>query len=440
MTDKHRTISRLNEELRSETTSATELAQFSRSKARAAKQLFITVSSDDTSALASDERAQNGTTRGALDGIPIAIKDVIDTRGLRTTMGSNIFANNLPSDDARLVKQLKDAGANVIGKTNTQEFSYGIRGDVGAFGVVSNPHDSTRVAGGSSSGSAAAVATGVVPLAVGTDTAGSVRVPAALCGVVGFKPTYQLLDTTGIFPLSPSFDTAGLLANSVSDIALTMHSIGFGGFDLPGDVEGLKFAALTDNPILAGSRTTDATEEYLAQHLNASKVEHPLVSQPAMNFMELYNVVRSREAFLVHQEYVSKTPEKYQPTILAKLQEGENISHTEVAMALRLIKKAAVQYSEKFVSTDILLSSTTPIEAPLLHGQSSTGAKALMSQCLIWNLLGWPALAIPYWVSSSPLPKSIQLIGKPGRDSDVLRAGVYVQQLLAERTVKVGNY
>ena len=426
-------VSTLRAALDNRTTSATDLAHRARQSAKEAKSTFITVAEHDGVATAhSDARITAGSPRSALEGIPIAVKDVINTDGLRTTMGSHLFSENVPTQDAPLIAQLKNAGATVIGKTNTHEFSYGIRGDAGAFGVVTNPHDVTRVAGGSSSGSAAAVAKGIVPLAVGTDTAGSVRVPAALCGVVGFKPTYGLLDTSGIFPLSPSFDTAGFLATSVSDIALTMHAIGFDTISHDDDDIGtLRFSTLADNPILGGGGFADATGQGLAELLETPDVLHPTLDGRPIDFMEIYNVVRAREAFLIHEDSVASEPALYQPSTLAKLQAGAEIPDREVARKLAAIPAIVEQYLHAFRDTDILLSSTVPIDAPLLHEKSGSSSDALMSQVIIWNILGWPALSIPYWSPGHSLPLSVQVIGKPGRDADVLRAGMHVQHLLS---------
>ena len=181
----HETVSTFGTKFRNGTVTATEVSRTARQAAQAAGSVFISVAEHDRAAHRSDELFAAGTPRSALEGIPVAVKDVIDTADMPTTMGSELFADHTPDEDAAIVTQLRQAGANVIGKANTHEFSYGIRGDTSAFGAVVNPHDHTRISGGSSSGSAAAVAQGIVPIAIGTDTAGSVRVPAALCGVVG---------------------------------------------------------------------------------------------------------------------------------------------------------------------------------------------------------------------------------------------------------------
>lgn len=249
--------------------------------------------------------------------------------------------------------------------------------------------------------------------------------------VFGFKPTYGLLDTTGTFLLSPSFDTAGFLAKSIRDIAMTMQAIGFENISPdPDEFGSLRFLTLADNPITGGAGLVDATRQWIAEQLDAPEIAHPKLGTRPVDFIKLYNVVRASEALLIHEHFVASESENYQPSTLARLKKGAHISDSYVVQALSKIPVTNEQYANVFAETDILLSSTVPIEAPRLN-EPGAGAEALMSQCTIWNILGWPALSIPYWVSDELLPKSIQVIGKPGKDADVLRAGKRIQQLLA---------
>src|SRR6266508_1463560 len=190
--------------------------------AQPAVNAFVTVDGDGARAAAELARAElaRGVDRGPLHGVPVAVKDIVDTAGLVTTMGSRHFADHVPSADAPVVTRLRVAGAVIVGKTTTHEFAYGPTGDVSANGPCANPRDPRRMAGGSSAGSAAAVAAGLVPLAVGTDTGGSVRIPAALCGVAGLRPSCDAVPTTGVFPLSWTLDTEGPIAGCVADVAL----------------------------------------------------------------------------------------------------------------------------------------------------------------------------------------------------------------------------
>ena len=183
---------------------------------------FLTVTEAAARARAAvlDDELARGIDRGPLHGIPIAHKDNIFTRGVRTTSGSKIFADFVPDYDAAIVSQLNDAGANMIGKTGLHEFAYGITSNNPHFGAIRNPWDPERIPGGSSGGSAAAVAAGLVPLATGSDTGGSIRIPASFCGVVGLKPTYERVSRRGVMPLGLTLDHAGLLAGTVRDVAL----------------------------------------------------------------------------------------------------------------------------------------------------------------------------------------------------------------------------
>ncbi|HIY87071.1 MAG TPA: amidase [Candidatus Yaniella excrementavium] len=430
----HETVEALAEKLRTGAKTAKQQAAKAWEAAAAAHPTFITTVDDDAAAEISDERFQTQTPRSALEGIPIAIKDVIATAGVRTTMGSQLFADHVPTEDAQIVKQLKAAGANIVGKSNTHEFSFGIRGDSTAFGVVPNPYDETRIAGGSSSGSAAAVARGIVPLAVGSDTAGSIRVPAALCGAVGFKPTYDLLDTAGIFPLAQSFDTAGFLSTTVHDIVIAMDAIGAAGCSGPLQDSGeLRFRMLRGNPALNAKIPADETAQEVPELLDAPDVHHPNFDGSPADFRGLFNTIRSREAYAVHKKYLrcDVSAAQYQELTYSRLQQGADITDEQVEQARKTIEEISQRYLETFSDVDILLSTTVPLKAPPRSQKPGTGSEELVSQCVAWNVLGWPALTVPYWSNDDLLPNAIQVIGKPGRDTDVLSAGKHIEQLLA---------
>jgi aspartyl-tRNA(Asn)/glutamyl-tRNA(Gln) amidotransferase subunit A len=193
---------------------------------------FITVMHESALAQArqADEEIRAGNWRGPLHGIPIGLKDLFDTAGVKTTCGSALFAQRVPDEDAEVVRRLKSAGAVLIGKQNMQEFAYGGTSTSSYFGPVHNPWDVERIAGGSSGGSAAAVASGMCFAALGTDTGGSVREPAAFCAIVGLKPTYGRVSLRGVFPLSPSLDHVGPLCRDVVDTALVLQVIA--GYDM----------------------------------------------------------------------------------------------------------------------------------------------------------------------------------------------------------------
>lgn len=369
--------------------------------------------------------------RSILEGIPVAVKDVIDTAGIRTTMASRLFADHIPERDAKVVDLLRKAGANIVGKTNAHEFSYGIRGDAGAFGVVNNPHDAGRIAGGSSSGSAAAVAVGAVPLAVGTDTAGSVRLPAALCGVVGFKPSANAISTEGVFPLAPTFDTVGFFASSVQDIdeAMKLCAPGYLDSAAPAPAIQPRFIAL-DVLQPDSSPFANAGHELVAELMDAARRPMPAVNGHVSDFIDLYNIVRSHEAYSVHKKFLHDRADQYQPDTLSRLQAGANIPRERVENAYAAIIVARQHFAEEFQDNDILISPTVPIIAPKIHESSPEISNQLMSHCVVWNVLGWPAISIPLTVPGEFLPQSVQLIGKPGSDASLLRAAAEVHSKL----------
>ncbi len=188
---------------------------------------FITVTAESAleEARQSDREIRAGKCRGPLHGIPLALKDIIDTAGVRTMAASHLFEKRVPAEDAFIVKRLKAAGAVLLGKLNLHEFAYGGSGIIGAFGIARNPWDIERITGGSSSGSAAAVAAGLCLGAIGTDTAGSIRLPSAFCGITGFKPTFGLVSAHGVVPLAPSYDHVGPMARTAEDCALMLDAI-----------------------------------------------------------------------------------------------------------------------------------------------------------------------------------------------------------------------
>src|SRR5262245_2919173 len=299
---------------------------------------FITVSAESAlaSARTAEAEIQRGRWRGPLHGIPIALKDLFDSAGVRTTAASALFKDRVPTEDAAVARKLRDAGAVLLGKTNMHEFAYGATSAVSYFGAVRNPWDAARVSGGSSGGSAAAVAAGLCYGALGSDTAASIRQPSAYCGVVGFKPTYGLVSTRGAIPLSWTLDHVGPISRMVTDSALLLQAIA--GYD-PLDVASRSMpipdysAALRGNvsSVRVGvARTSffaDVDSEIEAAVNDALQVLGNITaglhdvtlpgSQPAL--LALRAVVRSAEAYAYHADFIAKTPELYQPETLARL-------------------------------------------------------------------------------------------------------------------------
>ena len=442
-----RTLEQLGTDLRSGRTTAVQLADEACTAAEKTHDLlncFITIdrAGSHAAAIKSDYELTNGYDRGPLHGIPIAIKDVIATGGLRTTMASQHFAEHEPLQDADVVASLRAAGGIIMGKTNCHEFSYGIRGDVGAFGAAVNPYDPEKITGGSSSGSAVAVAAGIVPIALGTDTAGSVRVPAALCGVVGFKPTTGSLSASGIFPLAPSFDTAGILCGSIADTELVWNAVALQGathFQAartgPAVAEeiGVTVGALSDAAAMAGSvEVLDAFSRAVAS-LEAVGQEIRLVSlNSEYDFAKIYNVIRAAEAYVVHQELLAEAPEAYQPETLERIRAGETLTYSQVANSREEMQRVRSVFLDRFRNFDIFITPTVPILAPDAADNEPSIGPALLSLTVIWNVLGWPAVTIPVHVAGCNLPQSVQLIAKPGMEGILLMMAKKLEKCLAK--------
>lgn len=373
---------------------AEDLVGHSCRAAQEADGFFITVAAESAQASArdSDARRRQGHPRGALDGVPVAVKDVIDTAGIPTTRASEHFRDHVPDDDAAIVERLKAAGASIIGKTNCQEFSYGIRGG------------------------------------------GSVRVPAALCGVVGFKPTYGLLNTDGVFPLSPSFDTLGLFTNSVHDVETALDALG--ALDpLPTDqtaAESAHFRMATIEGLRPSDPTVAAPYDAVVEHFAVPRRVAPTVRGEPVDFRAAYNSVRSWETYRVHRELFERAPQKYQPPVRARLEADATVSADEVTTARGVIEDIQQVYTSALAEIDVLISPMVASLAPRADDVSPAASHDLRVHSVPWNVLGWPALSIPYWVAGCPLPQSVQIIGKSGDDRTVLRAGQAIEELLAD--------
>ena len=301
---------------------------------------FITVTADLAMAQAhrAEEEIAVGNYRGPLHGIPIALKDNIDVEGVRTTAGSNQYRNRIPSEDAEIVRQLKVAGAVIVGKNNMHEFAFGGSGVISAFGPAKNPVDPNRITGGSSSGSAAAVASGMCVAAIGTDTAGSVRCPAALCGVVGHRPSQGVLSNAGIVPLAESFDTPGPITQSVADAHAILQALSPVGCPAmlppqPFDMTKLKIGVarnLADDLEPAVAACFESAIQILVQ--GVAYVEDIRVEvEPAWN-------VRNFEIFHYHRQMFEHTPELYDPRTLDRVRSSAGVKEIDYCPPARIAK------------------------------------------------------------------------------------------------------
>jgi Asp-tRNA(Asn)/Glu-tRNA(Gln) amidotransferase A subunit family amidase len=338
----------------------------------------------------------------------LAVKDLFDTAGVRTTYGSPIFADHVPSTTARAVARLEAAGYTTAGKANLHEFAWGITSENLTFGTVPNPIAPGRVAGGSSGGCAAALAAGLVEYALGTDSGGSIRIPAACCGVVGFKPTHGLVPLDGCFPLAPSFDHAGPLARDVAGCERMLEAL-VPGFS-PVEV------ALADLRIgVAWTERADplvrARVEELAAGFEPVEVPWPDGVYPAF----------SREIVDVHADLYPANRHRYDPGIAHKMDVARAVPDDEVAAA----RAERERYRERIAAleVDLLVMPTMPMVAPPVGIGDLALRGRMIELTLPWNVTGSPALAVPCGAAEDGLPASVQLVGRPGDDALVLAAG-----------------
>jgi aspartyl-tRNA(Asn)/glutamyl-tRNA(Gln) amidotransferase subunit A len=346
-------------------------------------------------------------------GIPLAVKDLLDTAGLTTTYGSAIFADHVPTSSAVAVERLEAAGYTNVGKTNLHEFAYGITSENPHFGTVPNPAAPGRIAGGSSGGSAAALAAGLADAALGTDSGGSIRIPAACCGVVGFKPTYGLVPTDGCFPLAPSFDHVGPMARTVSDCVSLLEALvpDFERmtYESPEELSlGVAWTAGAE-PLVA-ARVTEAAERFPRRR----DLDWPYPSIDAL-FM--------REVAEVHRELYAENAELYGEDVARKIERCLSVTDTEASRAAQAREEYRERCTELFDAIDVLLTPTlVRVAAPVGIGDEAL-RESLVRNTLPFNTLGWPALAVPCGPAEDGLAASVQLVGLPGADALVLAAG-----------------
>jgi len=400
---------------------------------------FITVMSD--SALKEAREAENeiakGRWRGPLHGVPVGLKDIIDTAGLRTTAASELFKDRVPTQDAEVVRRLKTAGAVVLGKQNLHEFAYGGSSMISYFGEVRNPWDTGHIAGGSSGGSAAAVAAGLGYAAIGTDTAGSVREPASQCGVVGLKPTYGRISARGVIPLSASFDHIGPLTRRVADAALMLQAIaGHDGKD-PSSAD-----VPIDNYDLFRNSTkfrVGVPRKYFFDDLDpevAAAVEEALRALKTVG-AEIREIeldaptdrtLQAAESYVFHAEFVARSPELYQAETLRRIRSGEGISARQIEAGRQELKNIRAGIGRIFEDIDVLVTPTTPIVAPAIADlkehpdQLRPRELALLRNTRPFNVWGLPAISVPCGFTKAGLPIGLQIAAAPWQEKTVLQA------------------
>jgi aspartyl-tRNA(Asn)/glutamyl-tRNA(Gln) amidotransferase subunit A len=409
---------------------------------------FITVTGEralEEAARAEKEMAA-GRFRGPLHGVPLGLKDLIYTRDVRTTMGSALFKDYVPDYSATVALKLEEAGAVLVGKTNTHEFAYGPTGDRSYFGPTRNPHDARRISGGSSGGSGAAVAASLLYASLGSDTAGSIRIPSALCGVVGMKPTFGRVSKHGVFPLSWTLDHVGPLTRTVEDNALLMNVLA--GYDpkdpysanrpaedfardlgrgVGGGVVGVPkdfyFEHVEDE---VGERVREAIEVFLSLGAEVREVGIPNLPET----LRAQRYILAADAYAIHEERLKSAPEEFDEEVLKRLLEGERLKAHRYSMARQRKITSQGEFEEALGEADVLLAPTVPIAATLIDqrevnigGYEEPVRSAVTRLTGPANLIGFPSLSVPCGFTASGLPVGMQLIGRPFDEAALYRFG-----------------
>ena len=399
---------------------------------------YITVLGE--SALEEARRAEaeiaRGEWKGPLHGIPIAVKDLAETAGVRTTAGSAVLQHNIPSEDAEVVRRLRLAGAVLLGKLNLHEFAYGGSGVIGHYGAARNPWNTRHITGGSSSGAAAAVAAGLCYGAIGTDTAGSIRLPSSYCGMVGLKPSYGLVSTRGIIPLSWTLDHVGPMTRTVSDAALMLQAIAH--YDIH-DVYCQKFPPVYYPSALAepvsGLRLAiprEFWEEVDQEIAGAVDAAIAMLSRMTAGVREIRistdsdrTVVRC-EPWVYHQRYLPAHEKEYDPETLRRIRTGSEISAAAYIGKYRELLHERREILHMFEQVDLVLTPTSPVLPPTFAElqerpeQLRSRELAMLRNTRPWNVYGLPAISIPCGFSASGLPIGLQIIGAPGAEGIIM--------------------
>ena len=414
---------------------------------------FITVTEEEgrKAATKAESEIRKGQYRGPLHGIPISIKDLFATRGVRTTAGSKVLAQWVPDYDATAVARLHQAGMVLVGKTHMHEFAYGVTSDNPHYGPARNPWDPTRVPGGSSGGSAAAVASSQCTASLGSDSGGSIRTPAAVCGVVGLKPTYGRVSRYGAIPLAWSLDHVGPLTKSVEDAAIMLSAIA--GPDpkdpsassrpLPdyrqemrGEIRGLRLGVprqyFFENVDPEIQKLVSAAIHQL-ESMGATLVEVDIPDLENCSAMEAH--ITLAEATSYHEPYLNKQADDYGPGVRTNLEAGRYLLATDYVKSQRARTLLQRNFNQAFKHADVIVSPTLPALPPLVGEvwvQSGNLREHVIDAFLRFNipfdLTGFPAISIPCGLGSTGLPIGLQIAGKAFDETTVLRvANAYEQ-------------
>ncbi|MFD1674450.1 amidase [Alicyclobacillus fodiniaquatilis] len=450
-------IGQLHADIIAKKISPVELVEDALAKVEADNQkynAFVTVAREQAleAASAAEREILRGDVRGFLHGIPIGIKDIIYTDEMRTTMGSAVYQDFVPQEDALVVARLKAAGAIILGKLHTHEFAYGPTGDRSFCGPARNPHDPARVTGGSSSGAAAAVALDWIAAGVGTDTGGSIRIPAACCGVVGLKPTYDLIARTGVYPLSASLDHVGPLAQSVSDCAHMLaamvrsdetntdskfhftdqyrQTLYDGVSELRIGVPRQYFWDMLEPEIR--QRNTWVIEQLEGQGAVIVPVDLTHITQ----FVSAHQAIQRSEAYTVHTVHIRDFAAVMDAELLDRLNLSMKVFGYEYVQAKSFQQEAKRMVDELWANVDCILTPTLPIFAPyiderdiIVDEKQTTVRDALLRCTSPFNLTGHPALSVPCGRGQAGLPMAVQVVGPMYNEARLFQIGFAIEQM-----------
>lgn len=399
---------------------------------------FITVMADSavSAAEAAEQEIATGHYRGPLHGIPISVKDLIDVTGTPTTSGSAV-APRLPAQDAPIVSRLREAGAIIIGKTNLHEFAFGTTSEESAFGPVHHPKDPSRSPGGSSGGAAVALVEGMCFGSVGTDTGGSIRIPSAVCGTVGLKPTYGELRCDGIVPLSTTLDHVGPMARSVADVALMFEAMSASRHPLRAVEDERKYTFGVPEPYFCDRlhpqvrASLDRTRQALTaagHEIRSVAIEH------AARTAEVYLHIVLPEASWYHAPMLSSHADRYSPGVRLRLEMGRYVLAEDYVRAMHLRELLRHAVDESLKRCDVLLLPAQPIPAPELgattvdvDGSREPVRAAMLRLTQLFNITGHPAIALPAGTTDDGWPVGVQLVGRSGATNQLLEIASSVE-------------
>ncbi|PFJ96581.1 Asp-tRNA(Asn)/Glu-tRNA(Gln) amidotransferase GatCAB subunit A [Priestia megaterium] len=413
---------------------------------------FITVCGEKALKTAKDLEKEllEGKIRSKLHGVPIALKDLIFTKGIRTTMGSKLYKDFVPDTNATIVEKLENAGAIIVGKVNTHEFAYGPTGDRSYFGSCLNPYNSSKITGGSSSGSAASVGAGLVNLSVGTDTGGSIRIPSSACGTIGMKPTFGLVSKKDIHALSYTQDHVGPITRTVKENALLLNVLaGYDpndpyslnieiqnyssliGIDVKGMVIGIPSFCLQRLEGEVHQMFSKCIE--VCEHLGAKVTEVNIDDIEEISHAQ--SITIQFEASSIHAHTLRKHQKSIDSEVYERLKASRLVKAYEYVHAQSKKRELIYKYNQVFNQVDVLLTPTLPIVPPnigqrevTINGNMESVRSALLRLTAPTNFTGNPSLSLPVSLSKDGLPMGLQLISKHGMEARIYQFAYMLEQ------------